>query len=700
MEENSTPRPDLEKLLREQLEQLDATPDDNSWEGIAARQRGPNIALRLRYWARFIVPAVLLLTVAGIAWYRARPGSSEAPQAPASPAIIAPQQLQPDPAAPVASLNAAGKKEVAIRKESPSIFRPQPRQAVPQMTEVGPARPKSFNLRPNTVPATTLRFKAEEGIRYESPISGTNLSIPANSMVYADGRPVQGEVELFFREYRNVGDFLAFGVPMHYGDSRGDFFFNSGGMVEVRVGQNGQELSMAPGQNFKLELIPTDKLSNPALYYFDETKGAWAFQPDAAFAGQTGALPVPVSEPVVLSDNNDSKSGAECLPDLIEAPEYLLQEGAIVGEKLAAGQLEMPRWFVRNPRLTDQQLLNGLAQGRIHIVKDRDKEEQLFPEDLDNVFTELKAFKDCYFLRRVDTLPSSKIALKLASDRYWDQVYVLEEQGNTCRIILYSRNDKLEFYADLVPSPGVASFSFEKVMAEYRRVRMERQDANLKLAAQMRNFMLAAPLFMTDDEWCMSAVGWIDYFNQNKPMMLERYRKVAATGFTTDPEVTKSMYIEWNKQLVALYSDNFDKSTRGIRQKSVRSLMYSLRLTRFGTYNCDQIYRLSVGGEPVYVDARYKTPDGQAVYPASASVIDPQNRLFFTLPNPEQLLWAEGRKLDVILTGQNGRCYRLSRDNYPEVQKLIRSQNAGTIVVEDVTDQTQTSEAWTRLLSI
>lgn len=693
MEDNSTPRPDLEKLLRDQLEQLDTSPDDNTWEDIAARQRGPNVVLRLRYLARFIVPAVLVLTIAGIAWYRSQEGGAPGSSGVTPSSAPSAQQGM----GPVASLAPAGENAAGLSAGGDQLSFLNGALNFEKGKQLGK---NAFSLRPNTVPATTLRFDASAGIRYESPISGTNLNIPANSLVYADGQPARGEVELFFREYRNVGDFLAFGVPMHYGDSRGDFFFNSGGMVEVRVGQNGQELFMAPGQNFKLEMVPTDKLTSPALYYFDEAKGAWTFQPDAAFAGQNGPLPVPVSEPVVLSDNNDNKNGAECLPEFLEAPEYVLQEGAIVGEKLASGKLEMPRWFVRNPRLTDQQLLNGLAQGRIHIVKDRDKEEQLFPEDLDNVFTELKAFKDCYFLRRVDTLPSSKIAMKLASDRYWDQVYVLQEEGNTCRITLYSRNDKLEFYADLVPSPGVASFNFEKVMAEYRSIRSERQEANLKLAAQMRNFLLTARLFMTEDEWCMSDVGWIDYFNQNKPTMLERYRKVAATGFTTDPKVTKEMYIQWNQQVAALYSEDFDKSTRGIRQKSVRSLMYSLRLTRFGTYNCDQIYRLSVGGEPVYVDVRYKTADGQAVYPANASILDPQNRLFFTMSNPEQVLWSAGRKLDVILTGTNGRCYRLSRERYPEIEKLARGNNQPTIVVDDVTDQTQTPEAWTKLLAI
>ena len=125
---------------------------------------------------------------------------------------------------------------------------------------------RQFGQRLNTVPAASVRFQAETGVRYQSPVSGTSVYIPANSLIDANGQPVSGEVELLFREYRSIPDFLALGIPMHYGDERGAFFFNSGGMFEVRVHQYGEDLRMAPGREYDLNFAPTAQLTDASLY--------------------------------------------------------------------------------------------------------------------------------------------------------------------------------------------------------------------------------------------------------------------------------------------------------------------------------------------------------------------------------------------------------------------------------------------------
>ncbi len=392
MENNSTPPSDFEKLLRDQLQKVDATPDDNTWDQIAAAQMRGNIWLRARYWARFVVPVVVILTIAGVSWYRIASSG-------ATPGSIDPAQLQPADHAPIA--NAPMDAQISPPAEPKLIMAPR---------TVKDGLNQRLGARVSSVPAAVLSFQANLGLQYQNPVSGTRLRIPPNSLVDARGVPVQGTVDLLFREYRGISDFLASDIPMHYGDSRGNFFFNSGGMFEVRISQGAEALQMAPGQSYDLTFVPTDRLTNPSLYYLDETTGAWRFQPDAAFAGQTGALPLPVSEDVAAGDNTDGKKGPECLPELItEASPFYLQSGIKAGWELANGRLTMPTWFRKNPGLTDERLLNGLEKGLIRIVRDRDKEEQLFPEDLNGVFTELKSFKNGYFNRRVDSTKHSDI---------------------------------------------------------------------------------------------------------------------------------------------------------------------------------------------------------------------------------------------------------------------------------------------------
>lgn len=695
MENNSTPNNDLEKLLRDQLGQLDATPDETAWANIAARQSRRNVWLRWRRYVYFAAPAVALLIVAGIGWQRAQapgqtPGQQNAPNREATPN------------GPVAALPTAENWT-----ENP-FFSDQNVDPKSPGTEAIPAGPR-FGARINTVPGATVRFQAETGLRYESPVSGTTVYIPANSLVDPTGRPVSGEVELLFREYRGIVDYLASGIPMHYGDTRGAFFFNSGGMFEVRVRQDGETLQMAPGQSYDLGFTPTDRLTSPALFYFEEKNGAWQYQPDRAFAGQSGALPAVVSESEAARNNTDGQN-PDCLPELrgvktdnaqegaktvYDGADYM-QEGVKTGYELASGRLSMPVWFRKNPQLTDEQVLNGIETGRIRVVRDRDGFEQLFPEDFNGVFTELKAFKDCYFIRRVDSLEHSTITQKLASEKFWERIYIFREQGAACRITLYTRDKKVEFYADLVPTTEAKSFNFDKVLAEYGRLRQQRQRDFTTLSTRLRGFLFIAPVFQTPAEWCMTPPDWLEYFEKNRPLMQKRYRDLIESGFTTNDSIATATCQAWNDRLRKLYFDRFDKTASQEARKNGRSLQYALRLTNFGLYNCDQIFRL--GRDPVYVYTDYRTPDGLAVTPASVSVLDRATRLYFTLSDADRLIHLPGRRFDIIVTGRNGRSYYLPAEEYANAK--LRPLETNRIVVQDVTDKTAGPREWADLLNI
>ena len=189
---------------------------------------------------------------------------------------------------------------------------------------------------------------------------------------------------------------------MHYADPRGDFFFNSGGMFEVRVDQQGQALELNEGQTMEVNFAATRQLEDASLYYFNEKTGAWEYLPDPA-VGQAGqSLPPVVSESIVIRDNTGG-----CLPDYPDLPAKSdpaewMQQGVRTGYDLATGKMPMPLWFRKNAQLSYESLLNGLDQGSIRIVRPRDNQELLFPEDITGHNTELQAFKEVYVTRSRD----------------------------------------------------------------------------------------------------------------------------------------------------------------------------------------------------------------------------------------------------------------------------------------------------------
>lgn len=678
MENTPTPNSDFEKLLRNQLEKLGATPDENTWAQIVDKQRPLNKWLRLQRYGTFAVPVVIVFIIAVAAWWhyqKANPAPMVEPSKGNHDTPTLPRK--PGNTAPVAEV------QDGFEKSSGGIL--------PN---------NSFGGKLNTVPAATIHFQLETGLQYQSPVTGTIVRVPANSLMNANGQRVTGEAELLFREYRSIPDFLASGIPMHYADERGSFFFNSGGMFEVRVVRQGEPLQMMPGQTYDVVFSPTNQLTKASLYYLDDATGTWRFQPDPAFSAQDKQPPIATESEVVR--NNAGQNKLNCLPELAEMldntnPAVLVKEAVLTGYELATGKTKMPVWFRKNPGLTNEQLLNGLERSLIRIVQHKDQAELFFPEDMNNMFTELAAFKDCYFTRTLDTLNGTKGMRHFNPNQYWQRIVVAQENGAYCQITLYSEQGWMQFFANLTGSTDNKNFDADKVMAEYRRLRTERQNNIESLVAQMRKFLFVAPAFQTEEEWCMAPSDWLNYFEENHPLMSRRYAALVDAGLTTNDSIASAVWKTWRARLRNLYFDKLERNTANT-QNAKQNLVYALRLTEFGIYNCDQIFRLGKDKEPDYVFAGYKTPEGFRIIPASVSVMERSTRLFFTLPSADKMLRVPGRRLDIIVTDRNGRNYHLPAEKY--AMQNLTDQRSCVFTVEDISDKTQTPRDWAELLEM
>jgi hypothetical protein len=102
------------------------------------------------------------------------------------------------------------------------------------------------------IPFVRRSFNAEDGLTLHMP-TGTHIVIPKNALVDVNGNTVKGKVTARFREFHTAGEILHSGIPMQFGKDRTDYF-SSGGMMELRVSQNGKELKIAPRENVNVEL--------------------------------------------------------------------------------------------------------------------------------------------------------------------------------------------------------------------------------------------------------------------------------------------------------------------------------------------------------------------------------------------------------------------------------------------------------------
>lgn len=101
------------------------------------------------------------------------------------------------------------------------------------------------------VPFTTYKVPVSKGMTIETP-TGTTIEVPANAFVDKDGNPIEGEVEIDFREFHDATDIVASGIPMHNPET-GEYM-ETAGMFEIKGQQNGQEVFVKGDKNIAVNL--------------------------------------------------------------------------------------------------------------------------------------------------------------------------------------------------------------------------------------------------------------------------------------------------------------------------------------------------------------------------------------------------------------------------------------------------------------
>ena len=134
---------------------------------------------------------------------------------------------------------------------------------------------ESFQKKPSTKKvdnskSTTLKFS-----------SGTTIDIPANAVVDKNGKPVKGEYDLVYQEFRDAADIVFSGIPMTYTSSGTEYNFSSVGMYEIRANQNGNELQL--NKPIQIDFNATAVKDDVGFFKMDDNTGEWEKIEDIEF---------------------------------------------------------------------------------------------------------------------------------------------------------------------------------------------------------------------------------------------------------------------------------------------------------------------------------------------------------------------------------------------------------------------------------
>lgn len=122
------------------------------------------------------------------------------------------------------------------------------------------------------VPYETFALDAAKGAKWIGK-NGSILVVPEHTFVDADGKPVEGEVTIKYREFHDAADILISGIPMVYDNNGKPEDFQTAGMLEIIGLKDGKDVFIAPGKEISIEMASFTNEDNYGLYVLDPEKG-------------------------------------------------------------------------------------------------------------------------------------------------------------------------------------------------------------------------------------------------------------------------------------------------------------------------------------------------------------------------------------------------------------------------------------------
>ena len=108
--------------------------------------------------------------------------------------------------------------------------------------------------------------------------SGTKITFPENALTDSAGNPIQGEVEVKYREFHDAIDILLAGIPMNYESAGETRYMETAGMFEILAFQNGKEVFIAPEKKVEVRMASYEADNNYSFFRLNESgKRGWEF---------------------------------------------------------------------------------------------------------------------------------------------------------------------------------------------------------------------------------------------------------------------------------------------------------------------------------------------------------------------------------------------------------------------------------------
>lgn len=119
-----------------------------------------------------------------------------------------------------------------------------------------------------------LNVDADEALTFEAE-SGSKITVPEDAFVTTEGKEVEGEVEIRYREFRDQIDLFLAGVPARYDSANISRPLEFLGCMEISAWQNGQPLALRKGKSMEIAFLANDTSRRFGVFALNDEKDNW-----------------------------------------------------------------------------------------------------------------------------------------------------------------------------------------------------------------------------------------------------------------------------------------------------------------------------------------------------------------------------------------------------------------------------------------
>ena len=401
--------------------------------------------------------------------------------------------------------------------------------------------------------------------------SGSEINIPANSF-FADGKPVDGKVEIRYREFRDQADFILSGIPMTYDSAGKQYHFESAGMLEIRAFKNNQPIDFKG--EVEVNFVSDYKDTKYNFYFLNEQDKNWES----------------LGKDEVVAEDNKKQNTTK--PNETSDQKATQKEITVKEEKLAVVKTEI------------RTLLNDKPEEPIKL----NKQNFNFKFDvLAEEFPELSSFSTSKF----EVSPAEKNFTQKIFDSEWEDIKLIEDAKSGNLNMQLSRGAVTKKFAIYPVYEGV----------DYQ-TRKEKFDSELKQYSAKLDSRLAEEKKLEDE-----LVSLRENSKKKSKELTQQWSENKKNNSTLMPEEGAHESILGRVEN-AKYNNM--RAVSGVLTSGEFKYDRKLKLPSMGVFNCDHPVLLPIAAKGKKHRFQFRNKDGISLGMMLIYVLEKKRNVMFT----------------------------------------------------------------------